>query len=597
VVGTSWTACSRRRCTPAQGGARVVQILGHRDPAAHGGPRPRTATLLRRRLGEARHGDRDRHASRGWASRACASSGNVFSPEPSCARAVAIQVDAQGPRVHRVIGTALRDAASFIRFGDFTQPVRVRGRVQRPSATTVCVAMLATWTIVATARPRLRPATPGGLPGKTVTRSSPVDGAPPRRRGHEGRRPRGARASDAATPRSTGRARLDAAIVQFDFANQTEFAAVSNGRAGRAVDVDIDASGPPRGDARGAPARSIHGRRRPTTAPSRRSHQASSRRAHPRDHRRERRRQVDAHEDPGRHRAADGGRCASMAPRCASLDAHEAAARGIGMIHQELQLFPDLTVAENLFVGRERLSRWGTVDWRPAGARARRARAPRPQAISPTARVGALPLGQQQIVEIARALVHDTRVLLMDEPTSALTSAEIPVLFEVIRDLARHGVAIVYISHRLEELLAIADVVTVLRDGRVAGEAPRRGRRRRLDRRADDGARSAELTGRRRSAARPRGARGARRSACRRGLVVRARRRLVRRRAGEVLGLYGLMGAGRTELLESLLGVHDDATGRCAGRPRSPAVRRRRACRRASRWCRRIGRPPGSCRR
>ena len=93
------------------------------------------------------------------------------------------------------------------------------------------------------------------------------------------------------------------------------------------------------------------------------------------------------------------------------------------------------------------------------------------QPIGPHTRLGALPLGQQQIVEIARALVRDVRVLMMDEPTSALSAAEIPVLFSVIRDLASHGVSVVYISHRLEELLRIANSVTVLRDGVVVGEA------------------------------------------------------------------------------------------------------------------------------
>jgi erythritol transport system ATP-binding protein len=250
-------------------------------------------------------------------------------------------------------------------------------------------------------------------------------------------------------------------------------------------------------------------------------------------------------------------------------DAHEAAARGIELIHQELRLFPDLTVAENLFVGRERLSRWGTVAWRQQERVARDVLGRLGHGfISPTARVGALPLGQQQIVEIARALVDDTRVLLMDEPTSALTSAEIPVLFDVIRDLARHGVAIVYISHRLEELLAIADVVTVLRDGRVAGEAPAAA--------VDVGWIVERMTGRRaaelKASPAPPGdavvleVRGLR-------LPARPGRTGLRDvsfavRAGEVLGLYGLMGAGRTELLESLLGVHGDATGavRLSGR-------------------------------
>ena len=115
--------------------------------------------------------------------------------------------------------------------------------------------------------------------------------------------------------------------------------------------------------------------------------------------------------------------------------ARDASARGISIIHQELQLFPDLTVAENLFVGRERRTRWGTVDFDEQESAARRVLATLGQTVSPRARLGTLPLGQQQIVEIARALVHDTRVLLMDEPTSALTVAEIPRLFQVIRDL------------------------------------------------------------------------------------------------------------------------------------------------------------------
>ena len=151
----------------------------------------------------------------------------------------------------------------------------------------------------------------------------------------------------------------------------------------------------------------------------------------------------------------------------------EASQLGIDIIHQELQLFPDLSIEENLFVGRERRTRWGTID-RAAQRTAAAAVLERlGQRLAIERRVGSLPLGQQQIVEIARAVVHDTRVLMMDEPTSALTASEIPVLFNLIRDLASHGVGIVYISHRLEELLAVADDVTVLRDGAVVGHAPR----------------------------------------------------------------------------------------------------------------------------
>ena len=283
-------------------------------------------------------------------------------------------------------------------------------------------------------------------------------------------------------------------------------------------------------------------------------------RARARAHRRERRRQVHAAEDPRRRRAADE-RHASRGRRRTSGSRRPATRRraGIGMIHQELQLFPDLTVAENIFVGRERRTRWGTVAGpRRRTPRAGRSRAWGTQSISPRARVGTLSLGQQQIVEIARALVHDVRVLLMDEPTSALTAPRSRCSSRSSGTSRAHGVSIVYISHRLEELLAIADEVTVLRDGRVVGPAPA----------ADvDVPWIVRAHDRRRRRAHGRAAAADAPGAC--VLDVREprpagqagphgpRRRVVRRSArGEVVGLYGLMGAGRTELFESLLGVH-----------------------------------------
>src|SRR5262245_14823985 len=249
--------------------------------------------------------------------------------------------------------------------------------------------------------------------------------------------------------------------------------------------------------------------------------------------------------------ALDGHEIALPSPRAAS-------ALGIGLIHQELQLFPDLTVEENLFVGRERVTRWGTID-RDAQTRATTdvlARLRHP--IAPTALAGDLPLGQQQIVEIARALVHDVRVLMMDEPTSALTPAEVPVLFQVIRDLTRHGVAVVYISHRLEELLAIADRITVLRDGRVVGDAGRA--------EVDVAWIVRRMTGRDGVGdfhAAPPAARDVLLSVTSLSLPPRHGRTELKDVAfqvgrGEVVGLYGLMGAGRTELLEAVLGVHAD---------------------------------------
>ena len=239
----------------------------------------------------------------------------------------------------------------------------------------------------------------------------------------------------------------------------------------------------------------------------------------------------------------------------------DAAAAGIGLIHQELQLFPDLSVAENVFVGRERVTRWGAVDMSAQERETRRALERLGQDLDPGTLVGTLPLGLRQIVEIARALVFETRVLMMDEPTSALTPAEVDALFRVIRDVRRHGVAMVYISHHLHELLAIADRVTVLRDGVVVGTAAARD--------IDVAWIVERMTGR--SAVSQR----APLPIAERPIVLRARdvslpprsgrtaldRVSIELRAGEVLGVYGLLGAGRTELFETLLGAHEDAGG------------------------------------
>jgi erythritol transport system ATP-binding protein len=234
---------------------------------------------------------------------------------------------------------------------------------------------------------------------------------------------------------------------------------------------------------------------------------------------------------------------------------------GVDIIHQELQLFPDLSIEENLFVGRERRTRWGTIDRAAQRAAATAVLERLGLRLPVDRRVGSLPLGQQQIVEIARAVVHDTRVLMMDEPTSALSASEIPILFSLIRDLTAHGVGIVYISHRLEELLAVADTVTVLRDGAVVGHAPRADitvpwivqrmtGRNALAPAAHAGTPSGEPILAVKDLELP-AAQG--RTALRRvSFEVRP---------GEIVGLYGLMGAGRTELMECVLGIHRDASG------------------------------------
>ncbi len=146
--------------------------------------------------------------------------------------------------------------------------------------------------------------------------------------------------------------------------------------------------------------------------------------------------------------------------------AREAADQGISIIHQELSLCPNLSVQDNLFLAREIRTR-GIVD-RAAQREATLAVLRRlEEDLDPDRLVGDLRLGQQQIVEIARALLQNARVLIMDEPTSALTAPEVAVLFRIIRELTTSGVAVVYISHHLDEALEIADDVAVLRDGNL----------------------------------------------------------------------------------------------------------------------------------
>ena len=240
----------------------------------------------------------------------------------------------------------------------------------------------------------------------------------------------------------------------------------------------------------------------------------------------------------------------------------EAVARGISIIHQELNLFANLTVRDNVFVGRELHHAWG-VDFRREEELTRELMARFEEEISPHTLVGDLRLGQQQIVEIARALATDTRILIMDEPTSALSASEVTVLFKVIRELTARGVAIVYISHHLEEAIEIADHAVVLRDGALVATAPAEeidlpwvvarmvGRSAEYDFR--DGARDVGevlLAADRVKVLDPDGS--GRLAVDDLSLEVRA---------GEVVCLYGLMGAGRTELLEAIAGRRPVAAG------------------------------------
>ncbi len=247
----------------------------------------------------------------------------------------------------------------------------------------------------------------------------------------------------------------------------------------------------------------------------------------------------------------------------------EARDRGIALIHQELSLFPHLTVAENIFVGAEPRRR-GFFDRAAARRRTREALADFGHVdIDPDARVSRLPLPARQVVEICRAIAARARVVLMDEPTSSLQRADVERLFAVIRRLAATGVAVVYISHFLEETREVAESYTVLRDGRTVGGGP-------LAHTTNDEL-IAQMVGRTVDAlfpVRPPAA-SAETLLEVRDLaappVVKGASFEIRR--GEVLGLFGLMGSGRTETVRALFGLDPAATGAVRVRGRETPLR------------------------
>src|SRR5215470_5450646 len=148
-----------------------------------------------------------------------------------------------------------------------------------------------------------------------------------------------------------------------------------------------------------------------------------------------------------------------------------AAAQGIGIVYQELNLCPNLSIAENIFLTHPFTRARVQIDRRRQAEAARALMRRLEHDIDPDTLVGDLRIGEQQIVEIAKALSEDAKVLILDEPTSALSAAEVEVLFQVIRDLKAAGVCLIYISHRLEEVVRIGDYIAVLRDSRMQSRA------------------------------------------------------------------------------------------------------------------------------
>ncbi|MCQ8769557.1 sugar ABC transporter ATP-binding protein [Streptomyces telluris] len=257
----------------------------------------------------------------------------------------------------------------------------------------------------------------------------------------------------------------------------------------------------------------------------------------------------------GVHRP-DGGRILVGGREVAVRSAQDAERLGIATIHQEFNLVPGLTVAENIFLGRQPRTALGLIDKRTMRARAaellRRVRLD----VSPAAPVAGLGIARLQMVEIAKALSLDARVLIVDEPTAVLTSEEVGTLFAIVRELRDSGVGVVFITHHLDEIAALGDRVTVLRDGRSVAEVPAA---------TDENELIRLMVGRDIAEQYPRerpaepGApllrvRGLTRTPAFRDIGFDVR-------AGEVVGLAGLVGAGRTEVARALFGVDRYDTG------------------------------------
>ena len=236
----------------------------------------------------------------------------------------------------------------------------------------------------------------------------------------------------------------------------------------------------------------------------------------------------------------------------------EAFAHGIGIVFQEFNLCPNLSAMENLFLGNEPSNRWGLLSYKAMRERARKAFESLRMSIDPDALIKDLGVAQQQMVEVAKALSHQTQVLIMDEPTSALADREIRSLFEIMRELRQRGIAIIFISHKLDEVLEITDRVVCLKDGENSGEVA-------TSATSTDGL-VAMMVGRELN--RLYTQRKAKPSAETvlevRGLcgppMIRDVSFSVRK--GEIVGLAGLIGAGRTEVARLIMGAEKKTAGR-----------------------------------
>lgn len=247
----------------------------------------------------------------------------------------------------------------------------------------------------------------------------------------------------------------------------------------------------------------------------------------------------------------------------------DAIAAGVGIVHQELALCPEISVAENMFLGGPPTTRAGLVKFAEMNREAASYLALFSTPARPDDRLGDLPIGQQQVVEIARTIAHDCRVVIFDEPTSSLTETESQALYTVIRDLQARGIAVVYISHRMSEVFSLSDRITIMRDGRWVETV------RTADVTPEDVV--TRMVGRELGGLYPPKAQNP-------GEVALDVRGLSRGRVlhditfharyGEILGFSGLVGSGRTELMRAVAGIDplDSGTLHLDGLPYAPTT-------------------------
>ena len=288
---------------------------------------------------------------------------------------------------------------------------------------------------------------------------------------------------------------------------------------------------------------------------------------------------------------ADAGAVSVGGAELQHADPKFARGLGVGIVPQELAPYPEMTIYENLFVGRELRTRFGTLDRRAMAKQAREMLETFGVEVDAKTRMGNLPIALVQLVEIAKATTWGAKVLLLDEPTSAIPDREVERLYEVVRTLKQQGVAMLYTTHRMAEISELADHVVVLRDGQLVLDAP-------LADTTPDGIVHA-MIGRELDNLFPEiTAAGDEIGLSVRGLQLHADGPVVDLdvRKGEILGLGGLVGAGRSEIVEAVFGVRRSI----AGTIDVDGLRSRRGqwARRsgpASRWFPRIARAPGWC--